>query len=343
MMSLVRPVVLVMALLTTGRAGIESRPASSGASRIGHATKHESEMVLVPAGEFIMGADDAEVADWIEECQRELPGDAAGACTNLVTSGHFATGTPREVFVSAFQIDRLEVTTAAYRECVRRGPCDMRPLTAADTRYVVDEWPMVNVTWDDADSYCRWRGKRLPTEAEWEKAARGTDGRRWPWGNYDRVDGANRGRVETDAERSPNPADLATVPDDSDGYAELAPPGSLRFGRSPYGALDMAGNVTEWVADWFDDRPLIDKDDVDPTGPATGQLKVVRGGDFFEPGMFARTYFREGEHPGERHITRGFRCAADATDAADAADATDAAGARAAPAGQPSKPANGRR
>jgi formylglycine-generating enzyme required for sulfatase activity len=289
-----------------------SAPASQRVQRrqLERALKHESEMVLVPAGPFVMGAEQAELADFQRACEVEFGDELAPyVCVPERTKDFDTGGAPRVVFLSAFEIDRTEVTTAQYRECVARGPCDMRPLVAGDARYAVDAWPMVNVTWDDAATYCAWRGKRLPSEAEWEKAARGDDGRRYPWGNFDRAAGGNTGRVEPEVERPPQVQGIGFSIDESDGFRELAPPGSLPFGRSPYGALDMAGNAAEWVADWYDENGYAAQSTVDPAGPKSGHLKVTRGGSFFEPRFFARTYYRNAELPTERSITRGMRCA----------------------------------
>ena len=299
-----------------GAALVALTAASAGGShelsrRLERPSKRESEMVRVPAGTFVMGADAIEIENFTRACEEEFgPEIGSQACIDK-RSEDFATATPRWVFVSGFEIDRYEVTTAQYRECVARGPCDMRPLVAGDSRYAVDEWPMVNVTWDDAVTYCGWRGKRLPTEAEWEKAARGTDGRRWPWGEYDRADGANLGRIEPEIERPPQPGSLGGAIDAADGYRELAPPGSLPFGRSPYGAQDMAGNASEWVSDWYDENGYAAMTTVDPSGPKSGHLRVTRGGSFYEPRFFARTYYRNADLPTERSITRGMRCARD--------------------------------
>ncbi len=272
--------------------------------------KHEREMVLVPAGSFVMGADDVELADFQRACAEELgPEIAASGCVPERWSD-FATGKlARQVFVSDYEIDRLEVNTASYRECVSRGPCDMRPLVAGDARYAVDAWPMVNVTWDDAATYCVWRGKRLPSEAEWEKAARGPDARRWPWGNLDRDEGANRGMIEPEVVRPL--LGVGTAVDESDGFRELAPPGSLPFGKSPYGVHDLSGNAAEWVGDWYDQKGYGEYSQVDPSGPKSGHMRVTRGGSFYEPRFFARTYYRSAELPTERSIARGFRCARD--------------------------------
>jgi sulfatase modifying factor 1 len=295
---------LLVALLTPPAGGSEHLQ-----RRQERALKHESEMIRVPAGTFVMGADDAELADFQKACEREFGEELAAYVCVPERSKDFATGSAaRVVYVSGFEIDRHEVTTSQYRECVARGPCDMRPLVAGDARYAVDEWPMVNVTWDDAATYCAWRGKRLPTEAEWEKAARGTDGRRWPWGNYDRAAGANLGRVEPEIERPATNLSVGGAIDEGDGFRELAPPGSLPFGRSPYGVQDMAGNAAEWVADWYDETGYAAQSTIDPSGPKSGHQRVTRGGSFYEPRFFARTYYRNAELPTERSITRGMRC-----------------------------------
>jgi sulfatase modifying factor 1 len=272
------------------------------------------DMVRVPEGRFTMGIDPGEQAAFVRACVVELgtqTGSEADMCAKAVADA--LTPRPLLVTLSGFFIDRLEVTVADYRACVQHGPCDPRPLVVGDTRYVVDAWPVVNVTWDDAATYCAWRGKRLPTEAEWEKAARGTDGRRWPWGKFDHKDGGNRGKVAAQLETTPNPnlapgdPDYDFIPDDSDGYVALAPPGVFVAGRSPYGALDMAGNVSEWVDGFLEPYDLEDR--LDPRGARTGTRRVVRGGSYFESPAASRTYFRSGALPGDRSITRGFRCA----------------------------------
>lgn len=284
--------------------------------RVAHAAP---DMVVVPGGMFRMGPSERELASLSRVCQGQL-GAAGPQCDedpNIKLS-------ERDVYVGAFAIDRHEVTSLAYRRCVAAGACDMAALVAGDERYLRDEGPMVNVTWREAAAYCAWAGKRLPSEAEWEKAARGTDGRRWPWGNHDRADGANLGKSESRAMQqtrwlalgllSPRvPAEF--VPDDGDGHAYLARPGALRWGESPYGAHDMAGNAAEWVQDYYsldgyDDLPYF-APVRDVPGEQSHGLRVVRGGSWIEPSFFGRTYYRRAAEPDRRTAYIGFRCARD--------------------------------
>ena len=219
--------------------------------------------------------------------------------------------------MDAYQIDRFEVTTKQYRECIGAGACDASPIVTGDTRYVRDEWPVVNVTWFDARDYCRYRAKRLPTEAEWEKAARGADGRPWPWGSVRRIHGANLGTLEALPLRLPIAARLwaavGWATDERDGAKLLVPPGTFRDGRSPYGVYDLAGNVSEWVADAYSEAGYSGLPVVDPRAPeaGAGAARVARGGSFFEPRYVALTYYRSAGDPERRAFFRGFRCARD--------------------------------
>jgi len=177
----------------------------------------------------------------------------------------------RELTLSAFDIDETEVTEAAYD---RSGSSSM---------------PKVNVTWAQADAYCRSIGKRLPTEAEWEKAARGTDGRTYPWGN------------------EPPTCDLATY--SGCGYG-TNPVGTTPAGTGPYGLKDMAGNVGEWVSDWYNPEYYASAPDVDPKGPTGGSTnRVTRGRGWGGYAAYLRAAFRYYSDPMYADSNCGFRCA----------------------------------
>jgi formylglycine-generating enzyme required for sulfatase activity len=216
------------------------------------------EMVTVPAGEFLMGSDDPEA-------------DADERPAARVT-------------IDAFRIDRVEVSNARYQACVDAGACS-RPAGAAIGDVTRADHPVTIVSWAQAAAYCRWVGKRLPTEAEWEKAARGTDGRRYPWGS-----GFEPGRANA-------------------GYtAGTSAVGSHASGVSPYGAFDMAGNVWEWTASLYRRYPY-DPDDgrEDPTARGA---RVNRGGSWYYRDWYVRTTFRATADQNYRRIgDLGFRCA----------------------------------
>ena len=192
-----------------------------------------AEMVYVPAGEFLMGSED-EDADSDEDPEHT-------------------------VYLDAYWIYKHEVTNAQYRQCVDEGECDVPSNVNQFNNPDFDDHPVVFVSWYDADAYCQWAGGRLPTEAEWEKAARGTDGRKFPWG-----------------EESPT-CSLAQFRDCS---GETKPVGSFPAGASPYGALDMAGNVWEWVGDWYDGGYYSQSPSENPQGPDSGEYRVIRGGSW---------------------------------------------------------------
>jgi serine/threonine protein kinase/formylglycine-generating enzyme required for sulfatase activity len=215
-------------------------------------------MVYVPAGEFIMGSDEGD--------SHERP--------------------VHTVHLDAFYVDKYEVTNAQYRACVEAGACDTPKNTTYYDNADYAQHPVVYVTWDDADAYCRWAGKRLPTEAEWEKAARGTDGRTYPWGE---------GIDCEHAQYSGCPGDILPV-------------GSKPAGASPYGALDMAGNVYEWVADWYGEY-YSQSPARNPPGPDSGTMKVVRGGAWLVTQWNARCAYRGWYGYRDDHV--GFRCAKD--------------------------------
>ena len=243
--------------------------------------KDSAVMVFVPAGDFLMGTSDADI-----ELYKEI--------FPLRNISRFDNERPqRTVYVDAFYIDQLEVTNQQYKQFltetgyVTKQYLDYPP-------HNIDNQPAVVLEWSDAAAYAEWAGKRLPTEAEWEKAARGTDGRIWPWGN-----------VWDPTKLSGNDGTGLI-----DGYKLTAPVGQFPQGASPYGALDMAGNLWEWVSDWYKEDYYDDAPYMNPKGPETGDGHVLKGGSWAENLDFTRCANRSGGNPGS--LIRGFRCAMDA-------------------------------
>ena len=264
------------------------------------------DMVLVPTGEFRMGA-------------------PAG-------SGGLPDEQPeRAVLLSAFYIDRFEVTNEAYFLFVsmsgHRMPENSNPAATLwkDRRPMpgIERHPVVNVSWTDADAYCRWAGKRLPTEAEWEKAARGTHGRRYPWGDQWDVLLANSasywaGRTVqfdsgADWEAFWVKGEGAQIAKEKglNGEVLTMPVGSFPGSTSVYGLFDMAGNVAEWVQDWYDPNYYPSGPLTNPTGPPRGAIKSMRGGSWLKPAVSLRTSDRDWGTIDSRPSGTGFRCAQD--------------------------------
>jgi formylglycine-generating enzyme required for sulfatase activity len=225
------------------------------------------EMVQIPEGPFTMGSNDGD------------PDEAP----------------EHQVFLKAFYIDLREVTQEEY---ARFAKMTKRPLPKIEvfeddqSKVLKPELAAMSVSWEDAKAYCKWAGKRLPTEAEWEKAGRGEGKRKYPWGD----------KFVTGA---------ANVDGPEDGYKYLAPPGSFEAGRSPYGVYDMTGNVAEWVQDSYDEHIYKKAVYRDPKGPDDGQLKVVRGGSWRETAQNARLSKRFAAKYWRTDITIGIRCASD--------------------------------
>ncbi len=201
------------------------------------------------------------------------------------------------VNLSAFWVDATEVTNGMYVLCVEAGVC-ARPLRQSsnliDYYYGFEEYadyPVIFISWQDASDYCAWTGRRLPTEAEWEKAARGTDGRTYPWG-FALPD-------ETLANFDHNLDDVTRV-------------GSYPGGASPYGALDRAGNVAEWPADWYGEQYYSSSPESNPPGPETGEHRVVRGGSWTGNDRGVWSFHRSIRLPDSPAFDIGFRCVMDA-------------------------------
>ena len=238
-----------------------------------------------------MGSDDEDV-DYVLQLCNEYRGDCE--------RGWFEDEQPlHTVALDAFWIDQTEVTNAQYALCVADGVCDEAGYVDAADLNAHDQ-PVVGVSWYNANTYCEWANARLPTEAEWEYAARGPENSRFPWGND--FDGT---RVNyCDANCGEDWAD-ETV---DDGYGLTAPVGSYPAGASWCGALDLAGNVWEWVADWYDEDYYERSLTQNPLGPQEGDSKVLRGGAWSYYPAYVRSACRIWYHPVLRGIDFGFRC-----------------------------------
>ncbi len=243
--------------------------------------KDSSVMVKVPAGEFTMGSSNGD--------DDEKP--------------------VHQIYLDEYYIDKYEVTNRQYKRfCDATGrsyPEDPDFLGMADYIRTRLGYPVVNVSWNDAKAYCEWAGKRLPTEAEWEKAARGTDAREYPWGNglpsaggfyrsnydcYDGKDGSDHSIYKRD------------------GYEYTAPVGSFPRGASPSGCADMAGNVWEWCNDWYDSEYYGSSASNNPTGPSLGSARIIRGGSWNDYAGNLRCANRLYYEPSYRYYYLGFRC-----------------------------------
>ena len=231
--------------------------------------KDGMQMILIPSDEFKMGSTDEDKdAYHVEKPQHK-------------------------VFLDAFWMDRTEITNAFYRKCVQANVCKSPAAPSAEgtknvfTDAQYDLYPVVSVSWEQAKAYCEWAGRRLPSEAEWEKAARGPDGNIYPWGKI-----------------LPN-AKLLNFNDPKGGLKAV---GSYPAGASPYGILDMAGNVWEWVADWYDGAYYDDPPSENPKGPQTGQYRVFRGGAWYTTATNVRAAYRGRTDPESSFNNLGFRC-----------------------------------
>jgi formylglycine-generating enzyme required for sulfatase activity len=220
-------------------------------------------LLYVPAGKFQMGSDIA--------------------VSTMMKPMH-------AVYLDAFWIDRTLVTNDMYAKCTDSGSCKAPSDYSSATRKSYygnsqfGDYPVVYVNWNQAVAYCKWADRKLPTEAQWEKAARSTDARNYPWG-----EGINQQNADY------NGIDTIKV-------------GSFPAGISPYGAQDMAGNVWEWVADWYDPYYYVHSPEQNPPGPLYGIKRVIRGGWWFGSQVNLQTWFRGWASPDAASNTYGFRC-----------------------------------
>ncbi len=255
-------VIVVTACTVVQSPGVAAPPASTELDPV--------PMVTVPAGEFLMG--------------------------NPQGKGRTDEWPQRSVYLDAFAIDQVEVTNERYMAFVtttgHRNPPDPYGTGVLSSIKGIEQLPVVQTTWYDAKAYCSWAKKRLPTEAEWEKAARGTDGRLFPWGN------------------EPATSKRANFDREWEDEKTLHPVGSLPDGDSPYGVKDMAGNAREWVSDWYDPDYYQHAPDRNPQGPdKKGVVRSIRGGSWHSPMADITTSARgRGGFALQTHGT-GFRCA----------------------------------
>jgi formylglycine-generating enzyme required for sulfatase activity len=253
----------------------------------GLAVETRDGMALVPGGAFRMGFETDNDLEW---------GDADEEPVHAVILDpywidlHETAASDFSAFLNAHPQDAGRYLEPGPAVTIEKTPNGHAPKPG------LERFPANRVSWYGADAYCKWKGKRLPTEAEWEKAARGTDERIFPWGNTHPTD------------------EVATYRRHFDklGFKSLSPVDQMEKGRSPYGLYHMAGNVWEWVADWFDPDYYKRSPKKNPQGPVNGTSKVLRGGNWYYKAYYMRATYRFNEKPEAFKVWQGFRCAGNA-------------------------------
>lgn len=273
-------------------------------------------MVQVPGGMYAIGLTEDQMMAAVAECAAATSEQLCFAYSTTLS----LMGT-REVAVSSFWIDRAEVSRGEYRRCVMAGKCASKPLWIGVPPTWGDAHPITYVSWFDAKAYCEARGMRLPTEAEWEVAARGSRQSLWPWGDKAHAARFNHGAVLRGTlafvlGEARDSLRITSLPDGKDGYMDLAPRGRYPLGMGPFGTLDQAGNAAEWTADSWNERgyegmPLLNphRDD------GIGGKRVIRGGSWLQPAYLGQSNLRDPHNmleiydAAEARPDVGFRCA----------------------------------
>jgi len=265
-----------------------------------------AEMAQIPAGEFLMGTSEEELKALLPVSEEARAAGRAWGNRNKfdklpATKTAFADELPQhKVYLDAYYMYKTEVTRAQYRKFCEATKRAMPPNpewfpTDPESQAKRDTEPVVLVSWDDANAYAKWAGGALPTEAQWEKAARGGDRRLYPWGDaWPPPKGAGNLPDQTLKESGWRGLDWSlTIDGYTDGYAYVAPVG--KFTANPYGLYDLTGNVNEWCADWYDENYYKKSPEKNPSGPETGTDHMIRGGGW--------GWYQPAKAPGQ------FRCA----------------------------------
>lgn len=246
----------------------------------GFASPHDENMALIPAGKSQMGS---------RQSLLELrPHDLFN--TDRHTLG--PENPAHEVFLDAFYIDIYEVTNAEYRKYIDATGAKIVP-SLENPNFDGDQQPVAGVSWKEATAYCKWNGKRLPTEAEWEKAGRGKRPIKYPWGD------------------SPPDSDKLNYNEEK---MKTMPVGSYEKGKSDYGVYDLSGNVSEWVHDWHYPEYYLFSPKENPQGPEKGQYKIIRGGNWRNTADYVDLTYRNATTPSQKSNGIGFRCAKNASE-----------------------------
>ncbi|NWF68080.1 MAG: formylglycine-generating enzyme family protein [Chloroflexi bacterium] len=261
-------------------------------------------MVLVPAGSFQMGSTVEEMQLGFEMCQQAV--NETAECQRYWFDAEAQNGDNTQTFVQPFWIDLTEVSRGQYWACIEAGACEEIPTSDYSTE---PDQPISQVTWFQAHAYCTWRGVRLPTESEWEYAARGPDRWLFPWGNQ--FNGALANHCDVNCGVASWGSDFDYVSEENnDGYALIAPVGSYPEGASWVGALDMSGNVWEWTHSLYRIYPYSPDDGRESTVEDSADgLRVLRGGSFNGTAFGLRATDRFVDDPDNGGTGSGFRCA----------------------------------